>query len=69
VVGHDVWHLWHGEMADRGARRRHLGLARFGFDPATDLAADASGPWRWNSEKPAMHAYVRDYLLGRREDG
>jgi hypothetical protein len=42
---------------------------RFQFNPFTDLAADRNGAWRWNSDRREMHDYVRDYFVGRREDG
>jgi hypothetical protein len=68
-------------MASRGARRtagwledhrpiqRHLDLVPFQFDPRRDIVHDGNGGWRWNSDKPLLHAYVRDYFTGRREDG
>jgi hypothetical protein len=62
-------HLWHGSWHDRAYRERYQGLAAFAFDPSTDIALDGNGVWRWNSQKPAMHDYVRRYLEGRREDG
>lgn len=65
----DAYHLWHGSMADRRARERHQGLAGFDFDPAADIALTQAGVWRWATDKAPMHGYVRDYLLGRREDG
>ena len=71
-VGHipgDVIHLWHGSLADRHYARRFEQFAAFGFDPCADIASDRNGAWRWNSSKPAMHAFVRDYFDGRREDG
>jgi len=64
----DVAHLWHGELKDRRYAERIEDFRAFGFDPAEDVA-DADGAWRWNSAKPAMHAFVRDYFAGRREDG
>jgi hypothetical protein len=64
-----VFHLWHGSPVDRGYGERHRELARFRLDPSRDLAAAASGAWRWNSPKPDLHAFVRDYLISRREDG
>jgi hypothetical protein len=70
-VGHvsgDVAHLWHGSFADRRYGERVEGFGAFDFDPASDIADDG-GAWRWNSPKPAMHAYVRDYFGARREDG
>jgi hypothetical protein len=63
----DVFHLWHGTFANRRLRERHVGLAKHGFDPYTDLALDGAGCWRWNSTKPELHAYVRDYFRLRQE--
>ncbi len=65
----DLFHLWHGRLEDRGTRQRHLGLSRFRFDPRSDIALDDAGSWRWNSDKPDLHAYVRQYFETRREDG
>ncbi|MGH7789762.1 MAG: hypothetical protein ACRERC_23040 [Candidatus Binatia bacterium] len=62
-------HLWHGEFGDRRYRQRHEGLRPFAFDPFEDLALDHNGAWRWNTDKPAMHAYVLAYFASRREDG
>ena len=64
-----LFHLWHGDMADRRYLERNLGFGRFGFDPRRDIAIGESGAWRWSSDKPLMHAYVRDYFASRREDG
>jgi hypothetical protein len=62
-------HLWHGDIVNRGYTSRHEQLARFGFDPFHDLALDDSGCWRWNTAKPEMHQFVKDYFSSRREDG
>ncbi len=64
-----VYHLWHGDLADRRYGERHEALRRFDFDPAADIAVDASGCWRWTSAKPELHEYVRRYFETRREDG
>lgn len=61
-----VFHLWHGNLADRGYMHRHGLLAD--FDPFTDIALDARGPWRWSSHKPDLHAALRRYFESRRED-
>ena len=68
-IEHTVRHLWHGDLRDRRYAERHQALARFNFDPAADLALDASGAWRWASDKPRLQRYVRDYFESRREDG
>ena len=65
----DVAHLWHGSRQDRRYDERVAGFGAFDFDPADDIADDDNGAWRWNSPKPAMHDYVRDYFSARREDG
>lgn len=62
-------HLWHGEFGDRQYRQRHDGLLPFDFDPFADIALDGNGAWRWNTDKPAMHKYLRAYFASRREDG
>jgi hypothetical protein len=64
-----VHHLWHGELTERNYRRRWQHPALDGFDPFTDIAVDAQGCWRWASDKPALHAWVRDYFALRLEDG
>jgi hypothetical protein len=69
VIDGDIHHLWHGKATNRGLGSRHGGLARHGFDPFTDIAIDANGCWRWASDKPALHRYLRDYFGSRREDG
>jgi hypothetical protein len=64
-----LFHLWHGEIANRRAATRHLDLGAHDFDPRRDLARDGNGPWRWASAKPEMHRMLADYFAARREDG
>jgi hypothetical protein len=68
-ANYDLFHLWHGEMRDRRTRERHKGLRRFQFDPYEDIAIDENGCWRWDSDKPQMHQWVKEYFASRREDG
>ena len=63
-----IYHLWHGSTANRRYVDRHVGLLRYNFNPYTDLRTGHGGAWEWNSNKPDMHSYVRDYLLNRNED-
>jgi hypothetical protein len=65
----ELLNLWHGEMANRGSGARHTALRDFDYDPCRDIALDAQGVWRWASDKPEMHAWLRDYFVGRKEDG
>jgi hypothetical protein len=64
----DIFHLWHGSSAERAYAKRHQGLSAFDFDPNVDIAVAENGVWRWNSDKPALHDYVRQYFLSRRSE-
>ena len=64
-----IFHLWHGDLADRAYDGRRGNFAEFDFDPYTDIAIEKGGAWRWNSDKPKMHRFVRDYFASRFEDG
>jgi hypothetical protein len=65
----NIYHLWHGERQDRRSRERLKILASFGFDPSEDIVIGDTGCWRWNTDKPEMHEYVRSYFASRKEDG
>jgi hypothetical protein len=65
----DVYHLWHGDLANRGGSARHKGLVPFEFDPGADIAISGAGCWRWATDKRDMHRFVRDYFAARKEDG
>jgi hypothetical protein len=63
AIDGEIRHLWHGELADRRAGERHAGLAAHAFDPRADIVGSAAdGAWRWASNKPALHSYVRQYF-------
>lgn len=64
-----IIHLWHGELQDRKPGLRHSGLRAHDFNPTRDIAISESGAWRWASDKPAMHVYLKDYFAARYEDG
>lgn len=64
-----IYHLWHGDIADRLYATRHSGLSGLDFNPSTDITHNGRGAWRWSSDKPALHAYVRDFFWLRNEDG
>jgi hypothetical protein len=61
-----VYHLWHGDLADRRYAERHRILEH--FDPRTDIALDEARSWRWSSPKPDMHTFIRRYFERRHED-
>ncbi len=64
-----VFHLWHGAWQDRKHAQRHAGLKSFAFDPSVDITTGSDGCWRWSSDKPKLHEYVRSYFASRQEDG
>jgi hypothetical protein len=69
VMEGNIFHLWHGDLNARQLRTRDQDLSGFDFDPFEDIALNASGCWRWNTNKPAMHDFMRKYFVSRREDG
>lgn len=64
-----IGHLWHGHVANRGYATRYRDFVNFDFDPNTDIKLQGDGSWQWASDKPAMHDYVRNYFVARKEDG
>lgn len=69
VLPGEIHHLWHGDLRDRRYDRRHEDLAQHDFDPGSDIRPGAEGAWRWASDKPALHALLRNYFHSRRADG
>lgn len=69
ILDAEIFNQWHGDFANRAHGERHRRIDGLGYDPATDIALDEHGAWRWTSHKPELHAYLRDYFLARQEDG
>jgi hypothetical protein len=65
----DLFHYWHGAFADRQYVERQKTLLQFDFDPYLDVAIDDYGCFKWSSDKPELHAYLREYFVTRNEDG
>lgn len=63
-----IYHLWHGETADRRYVLRNRELAAAGFDPATDLRRGDAGLWEWNGERSDLQDWAIHYFKQRRED-
>lgn len=61
----DLYHLWHGDLGSRQYRGRYELFRRFGYDPYSDIAMNEQGVWQWSSDKPEMHAFVRDFFARR----
>jgi hypothetical protein len=64
-----IYHLWHGDLADRRYGERYRGFRRFGFDPYRDIAVDPEGCWSWTTSNGELQDYVRRYFEARYEDG
>jgi hypothetical protein len=69
LVEGDIFHLWHGDLADRRYDERNAILSDSNFDPETDIILDEQSCWRWNSPKYEMHRRMRQYFYERNEDG
>jgi len=69
VIEGKIFHLWHGDLRDRQYAERVPMMMQFDYDPATDVALDAHGCWRWSSDKPHLHQYLKDFFRARKEDG
>jgi hypothetical protein len=63
-----LFHFWHGGLAERRYGKCLLELQDLGFDPVTDIAWTEERTWRWASDKPLLHAHVREYFWSRNED-
>lgn len=64
-----VLHLWHGDKENRLHLERTVQLHISNFDPENDIAIDENGCWKWNSDKPQMHQWIKEYFSQRKEDG
>jgi len=64
-----IYHLWHGDLANRRYNERYRGFASFAFDPHLDLRADTFGAWEWARSRPELRRHVENYFVARREDG
>ena len=60
-----LFHLWHGDESKRKYLLRHNILARYGYDPETDIKQDENGCWVWATEKKDMHQAVAQYFRSR----
>jgi hypothetical protein len=68
LVPGDVVHLYHGSLDKRGYATRRRILLDSDYDPARDVREGANGLLEWATDKPALHAAVRDYFASRCED-
>jgi hypothetical protein len=62
-------HAFHGSKALRAYGERWTLLRKWNFNPATDIARDYQGLWRWTGNKPGLRDDVARYFIERSEDG
>jgi len=62
-------HAFHGSKALRAYGERWALLQKWDFNPATDIARDYQGLWRWAGNKPGLRDDVARYFIERSEDG
>jgi hypothetical protein len=62
-------HSFHGSKVLRAYGERWALLKKWEFNPATDLARDYQGLWRWTGNKPGLRDDVARYFVERSEDG
>lgn len=63
-----IYTYYHGSSENRQYDLRHAMLAGFDFDPYVDLRYGIDGCWRWGSDKPELHEFVKQYFYSRKED-
>jgi hypothetical protein len=70
AVPGNVFHLWHGNLINRGYLKRNHELTSRGFDPYTDLLANPGKPleWRPGLKKTDLIEMFAGYFASREED-
>ncbi|MBF0489513.1 MAG: hypothetical protein HQL15_02700 [Candidatus Omnitrophica bacterium] len=63
-----IFHLWHGNLIDRGYNFRHQGLIDSEFDLSQDIKRNSQGIWEWRTDKSLLKNSVRNYFFERREE-
>ncbi len=63
----DVFHLWHGNLRNRGYMRRHEITLAYDYDPEKDIKLSGQ-TFVWASDKPKMHQEIKGYFDTRLED-
>ena len=69
-VGHvhgTIYHLWHGDLANRNYMGRHQLMTA--FDPYRDIQQAPNGVWLWRDPQSELARNVKDYFRSRKEDG
>lgn len=63
-----VLHLWHGDPANRGYKKRHRKVNELGYDPKVHLRSEPGGALTWSDRESPLALWVSEYFRGRQED-
>jgi len=63
----NVFHLWHGNHADRRYGRIDNLIKEYDFDPKSDIKLGKNKVWEWASEKKEFHKKIENYFFERME--
>ena len=61
-----IYHLWHGDRANRKYRDRYRSLRN--FDPYADIFLAGNGAWQWKDPQSELAQSAKNYFLERLED-
>lgn len=61
-------HNFHGSKTNRGYSTRDQILAKYAFNPLTDLQKNAHGIYELSGNKPGLRDAIRAYFIARDED-
>ena len=64
----NMHHLWHGDPKNRKYKQRLEILMKHNFNPNTDISIGSNGLWHWSSNKPELHADIKQYFVDRNDD-
>ncbi len=65
-----LYHLYHGERADRQYGKRYFMMETVGFDASRHLEVHDTGVWRFSSQAPKpLRNALAEFFQARREDG
>jgi hypothetical protein len=69
-LGQEIYHLWHGDPANRRYVDRHQILRNHDFNPAHDLSLNRHGAWEWagGSRRSRLHQDVAGYFRSRSQN-
>src|SRR3989339_7040 len=65
----NIFHLWHGNHADRRYGRIDNLIKEYDFDPDKDIKLNENKVWVWATDKKELHKKIKDYFFDRMEEG